>query len=850
MLTRAGTPWAGRILYARAPPSRARRGAWLSPVTVGERILVHLSWYLRFSDAFECPRETTQDGIAEALGISRAHAALELKRLKASAKVEERMAHVAGARSRRKVYFLTPSGAGASRALREHARVKPVLLVDGAGRREVAGAEAIESLKARGVREPEATQLVLGGDLVEPRAPSGPQRDLPVVEPFVDRDAELATLRAWLSSPASLALVLGIAGIGKTALAARAASDWPGPVWYRKVYGFDDARTFASALGDFLHRIERPRLRSYLASGGFDGDGLAAILREDLAGVLVVADDVHASPEAAGLLRLAADAGGTGKILATARERPDLLAGGRRDGPIEVVLGGLDPAASRALAARLLPGDPERIERVVAAGRGHPIALHVLAAVDPPEGPAGAERLLEDAILEGLDPALEHAATSLAVLRAPTDRPGDLGVSASLVRRLASRGLLARGPGGVALHDLVRDVLLPRTSGPTLRRAHAAAARAALRRGDVLEGAHHTAEAGRPRRAREMIIAARRDLVDSPRVGELALLLSRLPRSAAGRLLLAEALDRLGRGDEARPLLERIATGPGHPRRAEALLLLGRIANRRNALGEARALLADSIASAVRASDPGIEGRARRLLAVVHRKVGDYDAASDELARAIPLLDRAGEARERVSARLDGAVIRLLRGDDSGAATDLEGLLTDPAAGPREEAAIRSNLAITWVRMARPAEAAVLFEESARAAERGGDFRAAGYALANAADAYLDAGRTPDAEASLARARRVSEGFADPLLESTVLTNEGKVLAAQGRSGPAEERLRAGVERIRGLGNVASLIARVDELARFYERAGRAEDAARTRRDLEGLRGTLPGGGPPLSPTP
>src|SRR2546428_493403 len=151
--------------FMPAHPSQ-RGGPRLSQVTVGERILVQLSWYLRFSDAFECPRETTQDGIAEALGISRAHAALELKRLKASARVEERMAHVAGGRTRRKVYFLTSSGAGAARALREHVRAKSVVLADRGDRREVLGAEAIEALKARGIREPEATQIVLKEDIV------------------------------------------------------------------------------------------------------------------------------------------------------------------------------------------------------------------------------------------------------------------------------------------------------------------------------------------------------------------------------------------------------------------------------------------------------------------------------------------------------------------------------------------------------------------------------------------------------------------------------------------------------------------------------------------------------------
>src|SRR5256712_123847 len=160
MLSQAA-PSVGVESFIPAHPHPARGGvSGLSPVTVGERVLVHLSWYLRYSDAFECPRETTQDGIAAALGISRAHAALELKRLKTSARVEERMAHVAGARSRRKVYFLTPAGAGAARALRDHARAKRVLLADGDRRQEVLGAEAIESLKARGIRGPEATQIV------------------------------------------------------------------------------------------------------------------------------------------------------------------------------------------------------------------------------------------------------------------------------------------------------------------------------------------------------------------------------------------------------------------------------------------------------------------------------------------------------------------------------------------------------------------------------------------------------------------------------------------------------------------------------------------------------------------
>ncbi|TLZ72724.1 MAG: hypothetical protein E6K10_01775 [Methanobacteriota archaeon] len=810
----------------------------MSQATVGERILVHLSWYLRFADAFECPRETTQDGIARALGISRAHAALELKRLRAAARAEERMAHVVGGRSRRKVYFLTPGGASAARSLRDHAREKSVLLADHGERREVSGAEAIEALKSRGVREPEATLLILGGDLVDARGrrPGAPT-DLPLAEPFVGRDAELATLASWLASPGPLALVLGVAGIGKTALVARAATLFEGAVWYRKMYGFEDARGFAAALGDFLHRIDRPRLRNYLASGGLDGHGLSAILQEDLAGVLLVVDDVHAASDVAGLLRLAADAG-CGKVLAAARDRPDALAG--VDGAVEVVLGGLGPEASRDLVSALTGRVGDRLEPILAAGRGHPMALRILARSDPSTA-TGAERVIEDAILEGMDADLEAAAAALAVLRAPCPRPAELGISPSRLRRLLRRGLVARGPRGVALHDLVRDVLLPRLPPAVARGAHREAARAAEAREDPIEAAYHLAQAERPRAARDLLVAKGPGLLDSPAVAELARLLARLPMSSGSKLLLAEALDRLGRGEEAPPLLDRIAGDPRHPRRAEALLLLGRIASRRNELPAAQRHIRDAVAAAVALGDPRLEGAARRLLAVVRRKAGDADGAEAELDRAIPLLETAGDPRERVRAHLDRATVRLQRGDPAGAGRELETLLADAGAGPREEAAIRSNLAIAWAQMGRADDAAVLFEGSARAAERGGDFRAAGYALANAADAYLASGRGADAQHSLARAREISSGFADPLLESTILTNEGKVLASQGRPGPAEERLRAGVERIRGLGNVVSLIARVDELARFYESAGRAEEALRCRRETEEIRASARG---------
>ncbi len=74
--------------------------------TVGERILEFLDQLpvdeLTTKDTW--PADATQQGIAAAVGISRAHVALEMKRLMGKRLVEGLHAHVHGNGVRRKVY--------------------------------------------------------------------------------------------------------------------------------------------------------------------------------------------------------------------------------------------------------------------------------------------------------------------------------------------------------------------------------------------------------------------------------------------------------------------------------------------------------------------------------------------------------------------------------------------------------------------------------------------------------------------------------------------------------------------------------------------------------------------------
>ena len=220
-------------------------------VTVGERILVHLSGFLRHADSYECPVEMTQDGIANALSLSRAHVALELKRLKSTGKVQERMAHVANARSRRKVYELTPAGQEISRRMREHARARTIELSAPGGRRTVLGAEAIDALRHAGLREAEAVQRILASDVIELPRPE-PTKPAPVPSrTFFGRADERRILEGWLASESrAVAVVIGVAGIGKSALLARAIAEERRPKLARRVYAHDDAHGLLSSFAD------------------------------------------------------------------------------------------------------------------------------------------------------------------------------------------------------------------------------------------------------------------------------------------------------------------------------------------------------------------------------------------------------------------------------------------------------------------------------------------------------------------------------------------------------------------------------------------------------------------------
>ena len=802
-------------------------------VTVGERIVVHLSGFLRHADAYEVPVEMTQDGIGAALGISRAHVALELKRLREAGKVEERMAHVASARTRRKVYDLTPSGQELARRMREHARTRTVTVLAPEGAREMPGADALDALRAAGVREAEGIQRILANGTVSLAPRQAPKPPEPPRLPFFGRTAELGVLQDWLvADPRPVAVVVGVAGIGKSALMDRAMQGERRPLFSRRLFPHDDAHGILCSFAEFLARRERRRLKSLLGRPAYDPVEAAAVLREDLAGCVVALDDLHACPAAEGLLACFLEKAPACKLLVGTRVQPSFY---ERGGPraawvLEVPLSGLDEASATALLRqRRADLAAEEVEHVLRATRGHPLALELFAASGLDAGAVETEQYVLETVLEGVDDASEDVLRAFAILRRPAKSPDALGATVAQLRRLLRRAVLQHRDEGYLLHDLVREFYLARMSDGNRRRANVHAAEYWEGRGDPLEAAWHRVEARDVESAAALLAEHGAAYAEGARAGELKTCILRLPPGRRPAGLLAETEMFLGQFEEARRLLDGIVRRGSPEERLRARIHLGRIETRQGEYAPAQRVLAAAAREAAAMGVPALEGEALRALGGVERRMGNLGVAVDYLSRAALLLEDT--SRERTRALTDLGAALIARGDLAGARSRLEEALRLARKGTREAAAIENNLAIILSHEGRPQDAARAFQRSAELALSAGEVRFASYALANAADNLLRLDAADAATLCAERAIDLASTIQDPAALSVARANLGLAAARKGEWPRAERELLASVDLLARVENPYSLANRCEDIASVFEAQGRREDAApwRTR---------------------
>ena len=527
-------------------------------LTLGMRILLHLSAFDPSRESYDLPPDVTQQGIADMLSVRQSDVSRALARMKLDGQVEERISSIgpgrAGRKQRLKVYFLSARGREMAQTLAARLQELTVTLPSPEGGGEPRRVPLREVNRALGTSHPLlrlAGMVSPEGTLVPPAPKVAPDRPGALPEPprtFVGRAGELAALLDKIhTGPEVLLVVVGIAGVGKTALAGRLLAELRDrPCFYFQVRGWASYGRLLAALRDFLSRQGRRRLAALLHRAGPPPmDGVVEALRRDLDGLgaVLVLDDFHESegqPELAHLARELAEMAPTlrppTRLMLFTRTAPGFY--DRRDTEVrhhvwELALGGLDEACARKLAAASgVPG--EAASAIFRSTRGHPLSILLLGGVSgSPGSAADARQFLQEEVI-GRIPAGERSMLQLlSVLRRPESSVVILGMSDDALAfdalsALVSRSLALLSGGRYEVHDMVREAAYGRLPAQTRRALHARAAALYLKAGGAEMGAeavYHFLGAGEPDRAAQLLLSLGGELIAGGKLEECRYLL-------------------------------------------------------------------------------------------------------------------------------------------------------------------------------------------------------------------------------------------------------------------------------------------------------------------------------------
>jgi tetratricopeptide (TPR) repeat protein len=777
-------------------------------LTVSERILYHLNNYVKYEDKYEAPFDVTQDGISQACSISRAHAAIELKRLKASGIVDETLKHVRKGKARRKVYFLTTSGKSKAADVLQYVRDNSIIpMVDPAR----ISPESVS--RSKSIRR------------------SSP---LPTVRAFFGRGKELERINQALASPTLKVLsIRGIAGIGKTTFVAKAVSGLSGQrvFWYSEK-PWDVPRTLADALGRFFAENGSRRLTTYLASGKFELGELSFLLNEELAenGYTLVLDDVDASDNLQEFLKMLKHSSGSAKMIVTSEAAPkffdasDVVA---RKEVAEMELGGLEKkAALELLRSRSIEGSIA--DELIRVTHGHPLSLEMVTESSPTGARYQVARFFEEKFYANL-PEDEKSLLQLAsIFQQPFSAdaiPREL--------RQAKRGSMLRevAPGRFEIHASLRDFVYSSMTKEERARWHSVAADYYLRADSPQERLFHLIRANRLLEAEMMMSRTSEELLAEGNVQRLWETVSFFEASKpkyvhSVMLLKARTASLVGEYDTAWSLLETISKEGESRLGAEALVEMGKIKSKKGDLKNASKFFSDALDEAKEI--PSVRAKALRGLGVVEGKLGNFSKAQELLEKsavdALAVMDSKG----MLLAHMELGNVFIGRGMYEDAIEHFSKCAA--GFGPVDLTNVYVNMGIACAFLGRSSEAKLHLENAVRLADETGQPRAKAYALTSLAEELVKSGSVELAKELCFRALDIVSELDDKPGMSAVYANLGMAERVSRNWKASEEYFYESIAALDGIETPRSLGLRKMEFGAMLNQKG---DSGRAIKMLE-----------------
>ncbi len=461
---------------------------------VQERILLHLRDYVDYADKVEVPFAISQMGIANAVAIARSNVPRAIAGMKESGHLIERQAHVSGVSRKRKAYFLTSDGVNLADDIWVKVSEQPVRLIHADGRAENLDLRAALESTELPLRHVDILRYLdhsgtvdlstLSPDLIERDLSKHIEKqlvnslnDLPRTRRFFGRDHEISQMADILEAQSTTLLVPGIAGIGKTALAAKLLERFTHRrnMLYHRCQDWEGSRAFLEACAEWLSMIGNNDLSDYVSSTPVPQVTMAVnLIVEGLENspALIVIDDLHKVADEnfvailRGLTLRVPESNELGLVMFSRSFRmvvPESDSSGTTVTHF-IPLEGLDQDSSRQILTAMPDIDLQQFLHIYTLSRGHPLVLELINRGSVGETfHATLEAFVEKEIFSKLSGPQKRLLGAIAVFREPMPLESLIGLNADidLLDDLVEKGLARRvDTDFYDVHDLVREFLV------------------------------------------------------------------------------------------------------------------------------------------------------------------------------------------------------------------------------------------------------------------------------------------------------------------------------------------------------------------------------------------------------
>ncbi len=820
-------------------------------LTVQDKIVIHLAAYMRYAEEFECPEEVSQAGIASAIGKSRAHTTLELKALRDAELISERVSHVRGAKSKRKVYNLASSGIQLAQNLRSMIDSLEVNMEIDGEVSEFGGRMAIEELTSRaGISELDAMNLIISTDgVIRPNAPvpekaqatNIKQDNLPELKYFYGREKDIEGLMAFLNGEETLLSITGMPGIGKTTLARQlVATDKDRKFFYIQLYGFDSPISFVQQLARYLSSVNYKQLGDYIANKASPDLREVSWLLGDIFSkerFAIILDDLDVvSDSFDGFLRMIHDvlrSSGSSQMIVLSNKTPGFY--DRKDVNIErsvseMELEGLDHNAAMALLDKIGKVDEEAREDLIGKVAGHPLALE-LAEADTGTGNFH-DYIYEQIISRDID-GFDFLSLS-SVMRMPFS-PWDMKIFGfSRAQTLSSNSYFTKYDSGlVMIHKAVADAVLNKAGEKGIKLAHERAAHY-CRDYDIepSEVLYHLIEAGMNDQAKEMVDDIRNYLLSNTNLEMTLLMLGKLntqlgERDAELLDIMAEVMNLTGDWDGAMSLSSAAADDRTTEQNIRALIRMARIENKKGNSDKAMENIKEAEELSITLDELVMASDIMLTKGIILHGIGEYKEAMKAFGQSIDISKENEDKKGYLRGLMERGNIDVLIGSFRTAGKDYELALrtAEELNSQIDVARIKLNIGLLHMKMDELQKASKDMEIAISIGREICQPRIIGWGLIGISECYNKMNKPEESLERSEEARQIFESLGIPDLLSAVYSNIGMAKATLGDDEEAITNFEKSIELIEDLDGPYTHGQRYLEYGKGKHILGKTEEA-------------------------